>query len=97
MTKVMVAKITRKKLGGRSSRPTTKHIRGANGKPVSIYAVDSNDDNFDSDLTYVFTRNVAKARRENKRLFGSADGLGAKRATYSGRLETARTKGSRAD
>lgn len=74
MTKVIVTKITKKKLGGQSSRLRTKRIIGPNGKPFSLYAVDSNDDNFDNDLMHVFTLNVAKAREANTAMFGSPDG-----------------------
>jgi hypothetical protein len=37
--------------------------------------LDAHSPTFDRDLQYVFAKNVAKARRENKRLLGSADGV----------------------
>jgi hypothetical protein len=74
MTKVVVAKITRKKHTERS-RVATRHVRGSNGKQFALFAVDSNDDNFDDDLTRVFELNVALARQANTAMFGSPDGL----------------------
>ena len=38
-------------------------------------SLDSNSATFDDDLTYDVRKNVAKARRENKKLLGSADGI----------------------
>jgi hypothetical protein len=38
-----------------------------------VYTVDINSPTFDTNLLYVFRRNVARIRRENKRLFGSPD------------------------
>lgn len=85
MTKVVVTKMTRKKLS-RSSRLKSKRVAGSYGKPLSLYVVDSNDDNFDDDLTHVFTLNVAKARQANTALFGSPDGpLSSKKAKKAAR------------
>ena len=50
-----------------------KRIEGANGGWKTVRTLDSNSVGFEDGLTYVFTRNVAKARRENKRILGSAD------------------------
>jgi hypothetical protein len=73
-----------------------KVLRDATGRTVRVLSLDANSATFSDDLTEVFARNVARARRENKRLFGSASGLGVKRATYSDRLKAARTKAARA-
>ena len=43
------------------------------GRSKTVYRLDANSPTFDADLQYVFSRNVAKARRENKRLFGSPE------------------------
>jgi hypothetical protein len=51
-----------------------KWLHRSDGKRVRVLSLDANSPTFDDDLTYVFQRNVAKARRENKKLFGSADG-----------------------
>jgi hypothetical protein len=40
-----------------------------------IRTLDAHSSTFDDDLLYVFNKNVAKARRDNKRLLGSADGV----------------------
>ena len=50
-----------------------KRIETANGGWATVRTLDANSAGFEDGLTYVFTRNVAKARRENKRILGSAD------------------------
>jgi hypothetical protein len=50
-----------------------KRVVTAEGGTKTVLTLDANSSSFDDDLQYVFSRNVAKARRENKRLFGSAD------------------------
>jgi hypothetical protein len=42
---------------------------------MKISTIDANSPTLSADLTALFTRNVAKARRENKKLFGSPDGI----------------------
>src|SRR5579862_1732111 len=37
---------------------------------TTLYTVDAGSETFGSDLQYVFERNVARARRENKKKFG---------------------------
>ncbi len=54
-----------------------KRIRSSDGKVRRIMILDLTSATFDDDLTYIFERNVAKARRENKKLLGSADGTKA--------------------
>jgi hypothetical protein len=51
-----------------------KRVRDPNGKYVRVLCLDANSPTFTDDLTTVFRKNVARARRENKKLFGSADG-----------------------
>ena len=56
-----------------------KRVRdAASGKLVTIRTLDGQSDTFGRDLTYVFTRNVAKARRENKQVTGALDRVPAK-------------------
>jgi hypothetical protein len=55
-----------------------KKLRRSDGTIARVLSLDANSPTFDDDLTYVFERNVARARRENKKLFGSADGPAAK-------------------
>lgn len=50
-----------------------KRFKAASGKYERVAVLDANTASFGSDLLQVFSRNVAKARRENKRLFGSPD------------------------
>jgi len=50
-----------------------KRVALGNGRWKTVYRLDANSPTFDADLQYVFSRNVAKARRENKRLFGSPE------------------------
>jgi hypothetical protein len=38
-----------------------------------LRTLNANSESFGSDFTYVFGRNVAKARRENKRVTGRTD------------------------
>jgi hypothetical protein len=52
-----------------------KRMRNAEGKFVRVLSLDANSATFIDDLTTIFQRNVAKARRENRQLLGSADGL----------------------
>ena len=56
-----------------------KRVRDAeSGKLVTVRTLDGQSKTFGEDLTYVFTRNVAKARRENKQVTGVADRVPAK-------------------
>ena len=58
---------------------TEKRVRDtATGKFHVMRTLDGQSKTFSSDLTYVFTRNVAKARRENKQVTGATDRVPAK-------------------
>jgi hypothetical protein len=61
---------------------------------MDVYTVDANSPTFDDDLTYVYKTNVANARRENEKLFGSADGFQKpiRRIKSSGSLNAIRKK-----
>jgi len=78
MTHVVVKSIKRKQSAGRS-KVRTKRLRKSDGKFALVQSLDANDDNFIEALTAVFEKNVKRARRENKRLFGSSDGIRAKK------------------
>jgi hypothetical protein len=56
---------------------TEKRVHSA-GKISTIRTLDGGSKTFGNDLTYVFTRNVAKARRENKLVTGATDRAPAK-------------------
>jgi hypothetical protein len=75
MTDVTIAEIKQPKTRGRKSSVREKTLRDSEGRAVRVLTIDANSPTFSDDLTVVFRRNVAKARRENKKLFGSADGL----------------------
>jgi hypothetical protein len=67
-----------KKPKARRGSVREKLLRDSEGRIVRIAALDANSPTFADDLTAVFARNVAKARRENRRLFGSASGFPGK-------------------
>ena len=52
-----------------------RRVRTPEGRFVEKFIIDSNSPTLAAGLTFVFQRNVARARRENKRLFGSPDGF----------------------
>ena len=74
MAKVVIAKLSSKKKG-KPSTVAEKRVRGSNGRPMQFFTIDANSPTFTEDLAYVFRRNVAAARLENVKLFGSPDGL----------------------
>lgn len=76
MTDVIIAELKRPKTSG-SVRE--KRLRKADGQTVRVLSLDANSETFADDLTVVFERNVARARRENKRLLGSASGRRAQK------------------
>jgi hypothetical protein len=79
-----MAKLVFKTLRGdtaHKAKPTStvreKRIRTESGSKV-VFTIDAASGTFDQDLTYVFGRNVARARRENKRVTGALDRVPAK-------------------
>ena len=56
-----------------------KRVATADGGRETVWTVNAHSRTLDDDLLYVFRRNVAKARRENKRLLGVADVVPPKR------------------
>lgn len=79
MTDATILKVAEKgqRSGKKPKGVTLRRVTGADGEKVTIRAVDANSPTFGEDFLYVFTKNVEAARRENKRLFGSADGVKA--------------------
>ena len=80
MTDITIANMNKPKL--RRTRKTSvreKLLRDSRGRSVRVMSLDANSETFSDDLEVVFQRNVAKVRRENKRLFGSASGFRTKR------------------
>jgi len=56
-----------------------KRVATPDGGWKTVRTLDINNPNFDEAFLHVFRSNVAKARRENKRLFGVADFVPPKR------------------
>lgn len=57
--------------GNKRTARSRARRRGKDG----LFTVDFASPTIEADLTHVFRQNVAKARRENKRILGSADGV----------------------
>jgi hypothetical protein len=74
MTRIIVRKLNGK-VGAQRVRSSvvSKSVHKPSGERVRILSVDANSPTFGSDLSIIFERNVAKARRANKKKFGSPD------------------------
>jgi hypothetical protein len=71
---VVVLRSLAKKVGrGAKSSVKKKRVFDSEGRPVKVLSIDSNSSSFSSDLELIFKKNVARARRENKKRFGSPD------------------------
>ena len=68
-------KLTGRAKAMRGLNVDVRRVRDREGRYIEKFVIDSNSPTLDADLTFVFQRNVARARRENKRLFGSPDGF----------------------
>jgi hypothetical protein len=80
VAKVVVTKTVKAAAKARArSSVREKRVRNSAGEVVRITSLDANSRSFDDDLTYVFAKNIAKARRENRKLFGTADGSRSKK------------------
>jgi hypothetical protein len=79
MSKVVVTDLGNSAVQHTTTSVRKKRMHGPDGKVRRGMLLDLNSATFDDDLTYVFEKNVAKARRENKRLLGSADGIDPKK------------------
>jgi hypothetical protein len=51
-----------------------RRVRDADGQIKTVRTLDVRSATFGNDLLYVFGKNVAKARRDNKRITGATDG-----------------------
>jgi hypothetical protein len=78
MTRIIVKKLG--KSGSRHARSSvvSKTVHKPNGQRTKILSVDANSPTFGNDLSIIFERNVAKARRANKKKFGSPDRVAQK-------------------
>lgn len=70
MTKVVVSKLKT----GKPKAISKMRVRTRSGQVMTMFTVGANNASFEDDITRVFSDNVAAARRENTRLFGSPDG-----------------------
>ena len=81
MVDIVVAdlKRARSRRKKKSGSVRAKRMLNSAGKSVRVLSLDANSATFIDDLATVFEKNVAKARLENIKLFGSPDGLRAKK------------------
>lgn len=73
MTEVVVGSLNTKAKKGRRPSVKEKRVKSSSGKIITLRTIDSDSQTFGNDLKYVFERNVAKARRENKKVTGASD------------------------
>lgn len=74
MAKVVVKKFGSAKVGARDTAVTQKRVRDAGtGQFLTVRTIDAQSKTLGKDLSYVFSKNVAKARRENKAVTGVLD------------------------
>jgi hypothetical protein len=74
MAKLVVKKLAGPKAGSKAVGVTQKRIRDANtGQFLTVRTIDGQSKTPGQDLNYVFARNVAKARRDNKAVTGMLD------------------------
>lgn len=81
MAKIVIAKRKGQRSSGIALSDTSvlrKRVRDAKGGRKALRTLDTSSSTLDADLTYVFGRNVAAARQENKRVTGVADVAPAK-------------------
>ena len=55
-----------------SKAVTRKRVMGEDGKAITLLTLDADAKSFGDDLTYVFQKNVDKARRRHKAAAGTA-------------------------
>ena len=75
MARVVIGRLsdkTARKIAPKRGAIGKKRLVGAEGVRT-LRTLDAGSKTFDSDLTYVFGKNVEKARRENKAVAGVAD------------------------
>ena len=70
---------TAKARNGRGTPVRGVRMQRPDGVMVRVVPLDPHSPTFIDDLTRIFQSNIAKARRENKKLFGSPDGPTARK------------------
>lgn len=74
MAKVVVKALKSKKLSSsKASSVKMKRFVDEAGRIKNVWSVDARSGSFGGDLLNVFTKNVRKARQENKTALGSTD------------------------
>lgn len=74
MVKVVIASLKSRRKGSASGASVTKkRVKDASGQVRTLRTLDAGSSTFGEDLRYVFGKNVAKARRENRRAVGASD------------------------
>lgn len=58
---------------GKAGTVVEQFVYGPDGRLKSMLTIDAGSTTFGNELRYAFERNVARARRENKKKFGSPD------------------------
>jgi hypothetical protein len=79
MAKVVIADLGNTTSARGKTSVRRRRMRGSDGTFKQVMILDLTSATFDDDLTYIFERNVARARRENRILLGSADGVKAQK------------------
>jgi hypothetical protein len=73
MPKVVFRSLRKRSSGQQPARSVGKErVRGPKGESRIVYKLDANSASFDEDFRYVFGKNVAKARKDNRRIAGAA-------------------------
>jgi hypothetical protein len=70
-TKAMVEAANARRSG--AGAVVKQRVYGRDGRLKTIFTVDAGSATLGSDLQYAFEKSVAKARKENRKRFGSAD------------------------
>jgi hypothetical protein len=90
MVKIVISKLRPPKGRTAGSKLAKTRVRSPSGQYREVFTIDANSPTFESDLTGLFKQNVADARRENKRLFGSVEGLAKAARPAKSRLDAVR-------
>ena len=76
MTTIVYLTGAKKKSSAKNHKGVVKkRVRNTDGEIVQVSSVDARSNTFGEDLRYVFSKNVAEARRENIAATGKADGF----------------------
>jgi hypothetical protein len=80
MTDISIQRSSKSSRAGKKPKGvTTKRVTTPDGAKVTVRSLDANSPTFGEEFLYVFSRNVAAARRRNKEILGSPSGVTGKR------------------